>query len=99
MNSTNPTSENRGLTEETQTTLCTRYRTKTQHRELKRWAPGTPPKTRGSTPMLAKGNQCLLLIRQPTCYSYIKSGPIKIFSTIEDVYGKRYIAILDMDIS
>jgi len=54
MNSTNPTSENRGLTEETQTTLCTKCRTKTQYRELKRWAPSTPPKTRGWTLVLAK---------------------------------------------
>ena len=83
----------------THITLCTIYRTKTTNRELKRWVPSTPPKTRGWKPVLAKVNQFLLLIRHPTCCSYILSGPIKIFSTIEDVNGNRYIAILYMDLS
>jgi hypothetical protein len=65
MNSTNQTSENRWLNEETQTTLCTRYRTKIQHIEPKGRATSTSSSTRRWTPVLAKGNQFLILKRHP----------------------------------
>jgi len=34
--------------------------------------------------MLAKGKQFLLLIRHPSCYSYIQSNPAKVLAVIEE---------------
>ena len=55
------------------TELRTQRHTIGQHKKMKRWATRTQPKNRKWTQVLAKGKQFLLLIRHPSCYSYIHS--------------------------
>jgi hypothetical protein len=64
------------------------------HKKLRWWAAWTPPKNRGWTQMFTKGKQFLLLIRQPPCYSYIQSSPVKVLAVIEDINIHVHYVIL-----
>jgi hypothetical protein len=55
-----------------------------QHKKLKRWATRTPSKNRGWTQRLTNGKQFLLLIRHPSCYSYIQSSLVQVLTVIKE---------------
>ena len=66
-----------------------------QQKILKTRATRTPPKKPVVNSGVREGKQFLLLIRYPSCYSYIQSSPVRILAVIEEENIYVYLQVIN----